>query len=85
VIEHDLSNLLRRDMKARLEAYDIGIRAEIWSPNEYRLWEGMNRRDGGDTYCNPVCDRARTSSSVFGRPPGLPLLPLTHEVELRMT
>jgi hypothetical protein len=49
VIEHDLSNLLRDDMLARLQAYEIGIRSEIWSFNEVRIWEGMNRREGSDT------------------------------------
>jgi len=54
VIEHDLSGLERGDLKARLEAYQIGINSEIWSPNECRIWEGMNKRDGGDTYRNPA-------------------------------
>jgi len=54
VIEHDLSGLERGDLKARLEAYEIGIRSEIWSPNECRVWEGQNRREGGDTFRNPA-------------------------------
>ena len=52
-IEHDLSGLERGDLKARLEAYQIGVSSEIFSPNECRIWEGMNRRDGGDTFRNP--------------------------------
>ncbi|KLK90369.1 hypothetical protein AA309_26255 [Microvirga vignae] len=47
-IEHDLSGLECGDLKARLEAYQIGINSEIFSPNECRIWEGMKRRDGGD-------------------------------------
>lgn len=53
VIEHDLSGLERGDMLARLQAYEIGIRSEIWNPNEVRIWEGMSRREGGDTFRNP--------------------------------
>ena len=41
-------------MKARLEAYEIGIRSPIWSPNECRVWEGQNRREVGATYRNPA-------------------------------
>jgi HK97 family phage portal protein len=51
-IEHDLSGLERGDMLARLQAYEIGVSSEIFSPNEVRIWEGMSRRDGGDTFCN---------------------------------
>jgi HK97 family phage portal protein len=57
-IEHDLSGLERGDMLARLQAYEIGIRSEIWNPNEVRIWEGMNRRDGGDTFSNPAVSHA---------------------------
>lgn len=53
IIEHDLSGLERGDLKARLEAYQIGVSSEIFSPNECRIWEGMNRREGGDTFRNP--------------------------------
>jgi HK97 family phage portal protein len=52
-VEHDLSGLERGDLKSRLESYQIGVNAEIFSPNECRIWEGMNRRDGGDTFRNP--------------------------------
>jgi hypothetical protein len=56
-VEHDLSGLERGDLKTRLEAYEIGVRSEIseiWSPNECRIWEGMNKRPGGDIYRNPA-------------------------------
>lgn len=53
-LEHDLSGLERGDLKARLEAYQIGVNSEIWSPNECRVWEGMPRREGGDTFRNPA-------------------------------
>lgn len=49
-IEHDLSGLERGDLLARLQAYKIGIETEVFSPNEVRVWEGMNRREGGDTF-----------------------------------
>ncbi len=57
-IEHDLSGLERGDMLARLQAYEIGIRSEIWNPNEVRIWEGMNRREDGDTFRNPAVSHA---------------------------
>lgn len=60
-IEHDLSGLERGDMLARLQAYEIGIRSEIWNPNEVRIWEGMNRREGGDTFSNPAVSQPSTA------------------------
>lgn len=54
VIEHDLSALLRGDMLARLQSYEIGIRSGVWSPNECRVWEGQNKRDGGDAFLTPM-------------------------------
>ena len=53
-IEHDLSGLERGDLEARLEACQTGINSEIFSPNECRIWEGMKRRDGGDTFRKPA-------------------------------
>lgn len=53
-IEHDLSGLERGDLLARLQAYEIGIRSEVFSPNEIRRWEGMRSREGGDTFRNPA-------------------------------
>jgi hypothetical protein len=53
-IEHDLSGLERGDLLARFQAYEVGIRSDVLSPNEARLWEGMNRREGGDVFRNPA-------------------------------
>ncbi|MBB3018605.1 HK97 family phage portal protein [Microvirga lupini] len=64
-IEHDLSGLERGDMLARLQAYEIGIRSEIWNPNEVRIWEGMGRREGGDTFRNPAVSHASPQDSAL--------------------
>jgi HK97 family phage portal protein len=60
-IEHDLSGLERGDLLARLQAYEIGIRSEVFSPNEIRRWEGMQSREGGDTFRNPAVSQPATS------------------------
>ncbi|WP_276509033.1 phage portal protein [Microvirga aerophila] len=65
-IEHDLSGLERGDLKARLEAYEIGIRSEIWSPNECRVWEGQNKRPGGDQYRNPSMSQPKGDDDESG-------------------
>jgi HK97 family phage portal protein len=57
-IEHDLSGLERGDLLARLQAYEIGIRSEVFLPNEVRRWEGMQSREGGDTFRNPAVSHA---------------------------
>jgi HK97 family phage portal protein len=57
-IEHDLSGLERGDLLARLQAYEIGIRSEVFSPNEIRRWEGMESREGGDRFRNPAVSHA---------------------------
>jgi HK97 family phage portal protein len=64
-IEYDLSGLERGDLKARLEAYQIGVNSEIWSPNECRLWEGMSRWKGGDTFRNPAVSHASSEDNAL--------------------
>ena len=57
-IEHDLSGLERSDLLARLQAYQIGIRSEVFSPNKVRRWEGVQSRQGGNTFRNPAVSHA---------------------------
>jgi len=42
--------LLRMDLTARYESYEVGIRSGVISPNEARDYEDLNPYDGGDTY-----------------------------------
>lgn len=51
-----VGGLLRGDMKARFEAYQIGINTEILNPNTCRDWEDLNAYEGGNEY------RTRTST-----------------------
>lgn len=51
-----VGGLLRGDMKARFEAYQIGINTEILNPNTCRDWEDLNAYEGGNEY------RVRTST-----------------------
>lgn len=53
-IEHDLAGLLRGDMKARYEAYQIGRNWGWLSPNEIRGWENLPSIEGGDEYLSPL-------------------------------
>lgn len=46
--------LLRGDMKSRFEAYATGINWGIYSPNDCRELEDLNRREGGDDYLTPL-------------------------------
>lgn len=46
--------LLRGDMKSRFEAYATGINWGIYSPNDCRELEDMNKREGGDIYLTPL-------------------------------
>lgn len=53
-IEHDLNGLLRGDMKARYDAYNVGRNGGWLSVNEIRGWENMPKIDGGDEYLSPL-------------------------------
>jgi len=55
-IKGNLNALLRGNITERFAAYQVGINAEVLSPNECRQWEDLNDYDGGDEY------RTRTSS-----------------------
>lgn len=46
----DVSNLLRTDMRTRVETYNTLISAGVMSPNEARQELGYNPRDGGDEF-----------------------------------
>jgi HK97 family phage portal protein len=59
-IEHDLSGLERGDLLARLQAYKIGVENKIFTPNEIRRWEGMQTREGGDTFSRPAASQIPT-------------------------
>lgn len=49
-----IDDLLRGDFKTRMDGYAQGIQNGIWSPNEVRLKENSNKRDGGDDYWKPT-------------------------------
>jgi HK97 family phage portal protein len=49
-----LDAILRGDMKARYEAYQVGIQNGFLNSNEVRAMENMNPRDGGDEYIRPM-------------------------------
>jgi HK97 family phage portal protein len=53
-IEHDLSSLLRGDVKARFEAYRIGREIGALSPNDIRRRENDPPITAGDTYHQPA-------------------------------
>lgn len=46
--------LIRGDIKARYEAYNIGRQAGFLSVNDIRGFEDLNPVDGGDTYLEPL-------------------------------
>jgi HK97 family phage portal protein len=52
----NLNSLLRGNTTERYAAYQVGVNAEILSPNECRNWEDLNPYEGGDEY------RSRTST-----------------------
>jgi HK97 family phage portal protein len=47
-VEFDFNALTRGDMKARMDAYRIGIQGGILTPNECRSEEGRQGLEGGD-------------------------------------
>ena len=50
----NVNALLRGDMKSRAEFYTKMLQNGALSPNEIRLKEDMNPRDGGDIYLTPL-------------------------------
>lgn len=53
-LKHNLTGLVRGEIKARMAAYAQGIQWGIFSPNECREWEDLNPREGGDEYLTPL-------------------------------
>lgn len=49
-----IDDFLRGDFKSRMEGYALGIQNGIWNPNEIRIRENSNLRDGGDEYWKPT-------------------------------
>lgn len=49
-----IDDFLRGDFKSRMEGYALGIQNGIWSPNEIRIRENSNLREGGDEYWKPT-------------------------------
>lgn len=52
--EFMVESLLRGDLKARYEAYQVGITNGILNPNEVRDKENLNPREGGEKYLTPM-------------------------------
>ena len=50
IIRFNLNSILRADFKSRQEGLQIQRLAGAINPNEWREIEGMNPREGGDTY-----------------------------------
>ena len=53
-IEHDLSGLLRGDVKSRFEAYRMAREMGVYSPNDVRRRENEPPIAGGDEYHMPA-------------------------------
>lgn len=51
--EYKVDGLLRGDFKTRMEGHALQIQNGIKSPNEVRIIENDNPRDGGDEYWKP--------------------------------
>jgi HK97 family phage portal protein len=52
--EHDVNGLLRGDIKARFDAYNVGRNGGWMSRNDVRRMENMNPIAGGDDYLTPA-------------------------------
>jgi HK97 family phage portal protein len=55
-VKFELDGLLRGNAKSRLESYRIGREIGLYSANEIRQMEDLNRREdpGGDSYMEPL-------------------------------
>ncbi|PLU29278.1 phage portal protein [Sinorhizobium medicae] len=53
-VRHDLSELLRGDLKSQYEAYRVGRDGGWLSANDIRSLLDMSKIDGGDTYLEPL-------------------------------
>lgn len=54
VIEFMVDSVLRADFKSRMDGYAIGITNGVFSPNECRVMENRNPREGGDEFLRPL-------------------------------
>lgn len=53
-VEFDVKRLLRADFKTRQEGHKTMFAGGAFSPNEWRMSEGMNPTEGGDVYARPL-------------------------------
>lgn len=51
--EHDIDDMFRMDLQARMQAYSTGIAAKVLSANDAATEEGYPPHEGGDVYENP--------------------------------
>ena len=61
-----VDGLLRGDIEKRYNSYDVGIRNGILSPNEARLKENLNPREGGDEFVASQNTRPSGGGDAFG-------------------
>jgi HK97 family phage portal protein len=54
IIEHDLNGLMRGDMAARFNAYQIARNGGWLNANEIRAFENQSEIEGGDEYWKPM-------------------------------
>jgi HK97 family phage portal protein len=62
-----VDGLLRGDFKTRMEGYALAIQNGINNPNEIRIKENQNPREGGDEYWKPsnmMGDQAQAQATV---------------------
>ena len=52
--EFDTTQFALGDFKERMDGYAVGVTNGLMSPNEARSLEGMNPREGGDEYWQPL-------------------------------
>jgi HK97 family phage portal protein len=53
-VEFLVDAVLRTDVKSRMESYALAIQNGILSPNEARVKENLNPREGGDVFLTPM-------------------------------
>ncbi len=49
-LELDLAGFLRGDPEARWKSHEIAVKNRVLTPNEVRVVEGWNPREGGDDF-----------------------------------
>ena len=53
-LELDLAGFLRGDPETRWKSHEIAVKNRVLTPNEVRVVEGWNPRDGGDDFPHEV-------------------------------